>query len=78
MKLDALIKDTESLESYKLFREIENWCVDNIPKDKWRFQYSPTICVCGVDIPGRIIFKRKEDLEAFLYRFSECLHPGSI
>lgn len=68
MKLDALIQ-TDTVESYILFREIEDWCTDNIPRDRWRFQYSPTICVHGVDIPGRIIFRCKEDLTAFRLRF---------
>lgn len=69
MKLETIIKENESVDSYILFREIENWCMNNIPRDKWRFQYSPSFSVCGVDIPGRIIFKRKEDLAAFKLHF---------
>lgn len=69
MKLDSLIKNPDSVESYILFREIEDWCTNNIPKDKWRFCHSPQICVHGVDIPGRIIFKSKQDFAAFKLRF---------
>lgn len=76
MRLDALIKDTESIDSYILFRKIEDWCSENIPKDRWKFQYSPTICAYGVDIPGRIIFKCKEDYAAFkLHFFGRIDHP---
>lgn len=70
MKLDTLLKDTNSVESYILFREIEDWCTNNIPKDRWRFCHSPQICIHGVDLPGRIIFKSEQDLTAFKLRFN--------
>jgi hypothetical protein len=69
MKLENIIKDTETVESYILFRTIEDWCMDNVPRDRWRFCHSSHLCVLGVDIPGRIIFKCKEDLAAFKLRF---------
>ena len=69
IKLDAVLT-TDTVESYILFREIEDWCSDNIPGNKWKFQYSPTICVQGVDIPGRIIFKSTEDFITFKLRFN--------
>ena len=54
---------------YILFREIEEWCYANIPKDRWRFDYSSTICEHGIDLPGRIIFKSEVDLTAFKLAF---------
>lgn len=65
MKLDTLIRNKDCVESYILFRQIEDWCLENIPSDRWKFQYSPILNVYGVDIPGGIIFKYKEDLAAF-------------
>lgn len=70
MKLNSLIKDTESIKSYIFFREIEDWCSENIPKDKWKFRHSPSLTIYGVDIPGQLIFKRKEDYAAFKLHFS--------
>lgn len=60
IKLQDLIQDSETAESYTLFREIEDWCCDNLPRDSWRFSYSPSICVVGCDLPGRILFKNNE------------------
>jgi len=70
MKLEVLLKDLESVDSYILFREIEDWCHENIPRHKWRFSYSPAICVHGVEIPGRIIFKDKKDMQTLRLKFS--------
>jgi hypothetical protein len=60
IKLQDLIQDSEAVESYILFRKIEDWCCDNLPRDSWRFSYSPSTSVIGVDIPGRILFKNNE------------------
>jgi len=60
-------------EDYVLFRTIEDWCRDNLNRTRWRFDYSSTICVCGVDIPGRIIFGSNEDKLAFKLRFGSRL-----
>jgi len=62
-------EDFEYAADYIFFRAIEDWCLDNLDKTRWRFDYSSTICVCGVDIPGRIIFWLKEDLIVFKLRF---------
>jgi hypothetical protein len=62
-------QDIEYAHDYILFREIEDWCHEYIPRDKWRFDYSSTICVTGVDIPGHIFFWSDEDATAFRLRF---------
>lgn len=49
-------EDCEHAGDYILFRTIEDWCLDNVDRTRWRFDYSSTICVCGIDIPNRIIF----------------------
>jgi len=69
IRLDEIIKDPESVEAYILFRNIEDWCNANIPITRFRFDYSATICVYGVDIPGRIIFKSDEDANVFRLMF---------
>lgn len=61
--------DCKHAEDYMLFRAMEDWCYDNIPRDRWRLDFAHTICVCGVDIPGRIFFWEDEDLTAFRLRF---------
>jgi hypothetical protein len=55
----------DTLESYDLFLKMEDWCENNIPKDKWKFYYSPGVCVYGVDIPGKIYFKNTDDASTF-------------
>jgi hypothetical protein len=67
--LETRDQDCYYPEYYIRFREIEEWCFHSIPKDRWRFDYSSTICVHGIDIPGRIIFRSNEDLTAFRLRF---------
>lgn len=64
--MDVLRNDTNAFHIYRL---VEDWCFENIPNDRWRFDYSSTICVRGVDIPGRIIFRHTEDATAFRLRF---------
>jgi len=68
--LRKLIEDYESVESFILFRNIEDWCLDNIPRHRWRFDYSHTMCVCGIDLPGRIFFWSREDAYRFVERYN--------
>lgn len=49
---------------------MEDWCAENLPQSNWRLDYSPPICVYGVDIPSKIIFKESCDLVAFKLRFN--------
>lgn len=62
-------QDCEHAEDYMLFRTIEDWCLDNLDKTRWRFDHSSTTSVCGIDVPGRIIFGSSEDITAFKLRF---------
>lgn len=62
-------KDCKHAGDYILFRTIEDWCMNNLNRAQWRFDYSSTISVCGIDIPGRIIFCVEEDLTAFKLQF---------
>jgi hypothetical protein len=73
INLREIIQESDSPSSYLLFRTIEDWCCDNLDKTKWRFDNSIRMCVCGIDVPGRIIFKRSEDATIFLYRFTSEL-----
>lgn len=68
INLRDIIEETEGPESYILFRIIEDWCHDNAGA-RWRFDHSSKLCVCGVDIPSRIIFKHNEDATAFNLKF---------
>lgn len=63
-------EDCEHAEDYILFRTIEDWCLSNVDRTRWRFDYSSTVCVCGVDIPSRIIFWLDEDVTAFKLKFN--------
>jgi hypothetical protein len=69
IRLQELIEDYELTESYILFRNIEDWCLDNIPRHRWRFDYSHTLCVCGIDLPGRIFFWSEEDEYMFRQKY---------
>jgi hypothetical protein len=69
IRLQDVIHNIESVEAFILFRHIEDWCRDNIPPSRWRFDYSSTICVFGVDCPGRIIFKCSQDMNTFILKF---------
>lgn len=64
-KLRDIIGDIDSVESYKYFRNIEDWCTDNLSNNKWKFDYSSTISVYGVDIPIGIEFNDIQDVIAF-------------
>jgi hypothetical protein len=75
VRLEDILRNLESIESYILFRKIEDWCCDNLPRGQWRFSYSPALCVAGVDIPGRILFKSQHDATIFKLVFPG---PGSI
>lgn len=68
--LSAVIKDHTVVESYILFREMEEWCYENLPIDRWRLDWSSTATVYGVDIPTVISFTKDSDLTAFKMRFS--------
>ena len=63
------VNDFEHAADYTLFRSIEDWCLANVDRVKWRFDYSSTITASGVDIPGRIIFWLQEDVTAFKLKF---------
>jgi len=65
INLKDIIPDQESVDGYLTFRYIEDWCSDHFDKTKWRFDYSTTLCVCGIDIPGRIFFWNEEDASVF-------------
>ena len=64
-KLEDILPDLESVDAYLTYRFIEEWCHQHIQRDRWRFDYSSTICAHGVDIPGRIFFWSDEDATAF-------------
>lgn len=68
-RLQDILPNLESVDSYITFRYIEDWCHANIPRDGWRFDYSHTICAHGVDIPGRIFFWKDEDATAFRMQY---------
>lgn len=65
IKLQDILPNLELVDSYLTFRYIDEWCYSNIPKGKWRFDYSSTICAHGVDIPGRIFFVSDIDFAVF-------------
>lgn len=67
--IDSFVKDNESAEYYSLFRHMEDWCLDNLFRDRWRLDYTSTISVCGVDLPRRFIFMYNSDYTAFVKEF---------
>lgn len=62
--------DCKYAEDYLFFRTIEDWCTANIHKDRWKFDHSSTISLCGVDVPGRISFWHRADMVAFKLKFN--------
>jgi len=68
--LQNIINDHSDVKSYILFRDMEEWCFENLPNEHWKLDYSSPICVYGVDIPSRIIFKDSHDMVAFRLRFN--------
>jgi len=76
--LADLIPESEDVESYLTFRFIEDWCHEHIPRQRWRFDYSYTICVCGIDLPSRIFFLDDDDAELFRrnYRVTRPVKPA--
>ncbi len=70
IQLRDILPDQNGVDAYIKYRIIEDWCHDNVPKGRWRFDYSHTICVCGIDIPGRIFFWADEDAVTFRLTFS--------
>jgi hypothetical protein len=69
IRLHDVIGNTEAVESYTLFRTIEDWCYDNIPDGSWQFDHSHSISAYGVDVAGGIIFKYDKDAVAFKLKF---------
>lgn len=69
IRLQDLIPDLDNINAYMSYRQIEDWCDNHIPKGRWRLDYSSTICVCGIDIPGRIFFWDDIDLVTFRLAF---------
>lgn len=70
IRLLDLIPEIDDSIAYMRYRQIEDWCYDHIPKGEWRLDYSSTICVCGIDIPGRIFFWNEADAVTFRLVFS--------
>jgi hypothetical protein len=68
IKLIDLIPEIDNVQAFMAYRAIDDWLNDHVPKGRWRFDYSHTICVCGVDIPGRIFFYDDNDAVAFRLR----------
>lgn len=66
----TLLPDTETCDSLILYRAIERWCRDNMVQDSWRLDWSGLVPVYGVDVPVRIIFKHRADLDRFYRNFS--------
>jgi hypothetical protein len=69
IKLTEFIKTDNGVDAYLRYREIEDWCHSRPLRGRWRFDYSSTICVCGIDIPGRIFFWASEDAIALKLKF---------
>lgn len=69
IRLQNVIGNIDVVESYMLFRTIEDWCHDNVADGNWQFDYTYTICAYGVDIAGGIIFRHEEDTKAFKLKF---------
>jgi len=76
IRLQDILPNLELVDSYLTFRYIEEWCTNNIPKDRWRFHYSPTICAYGVDIPGRIFFGSDIDFAVFRAQYRVISKDG--
>jgi hypothetical protein len=73
IRLQDIVGNKETVESYILFRTIEDWCCDNIHNSNWKFDYGSTICLYGVDVSGTIIFKCETDSDAFRLKFNTRL-----
>lgn len=70
VQLRDIIDNHDDVASFIRFREIEEWCKDNLYQTRWRFDFASTICVYGVDIPSRIFFWSQEDANIFRSNFS--------
>jgi hypothetical protein len=75
-RLQDILPSLETVDAYLTYRYIEEWCHTNLSKERWRFDYSSTICAHGVDIPGRIFFWKDEDAVAFRLQY-RVISPGS-
>lgn len=69
IRLQEVITNSSEADAYILFRTIEDWCLDNIPRTHWTFDHSMHMSVCGVDVPGGIIFWYNPDAIAFKLKF---------
>lgn len=67
-RLKSLLGSDTSISAYKHYRLIEDWCADNLTQDRYQFDYSFTICIAGVDIPGGITLYYLEDIVEFNLR----------
>ena len=68
VRLQDIVGNKETVSSYILLRTIEDWCCDNL--HNWKFDYSSTICLYGVDVPVAIIFKCEADSNTFRLKFN--------
>lgn len=76
LRLEEILPDLETVDSFLTFRTIEDWCYSNIPKEKWRFDNASRISAFGVDIPGKIIFY--VDDYYWMFRYQYCvIRPDS-
>lgn len=75
IRLADILPNLELVDSYLTFRYIEEWCTNNIPKDRWKFNYSGAISAYGVDIPGSIFFCSDADATAFRLQY-RVISPG--
>lgn len=73
IKLHDILPDLETVESYLTYQQIRDWCEENIPQNKWKFEYATQINAYGVDIPDRIFFWVDADADAFTSK--HCVHP---
>jgi hypothetical protein len=69
IRLEDILPNLQLVDAYLTYRYIEDWCYANLLKERWRFDYSSTLCAHGVDIPGRIFFWKDEDASAFRLQY---------
>jgi uncharacterized protein YmfQ (DUF2313 family) len=67
-KLRDILGNDDTVNAYKHFRYIEDWCDDNLKRKDWWFDHSFSVCVYGVDIPGGIYLRNLSDVYEFNLR----------
>lgn len=67
--LKDILPDENDVNSFVTFRNIEDWCISNLSKERWRFDYSTRINAYGVDVPARILFTSSVDATMFTLTF---------